>query len=61
MPDSLTASTIEWDALDSRKFADEEALLGHDFKGFVHPDDRPSLQRQWQDVLSLNGSDTTVR
>jgi diguanylate cyclase (GGDEF)-like protein/PAS domain S-box-containing protein len=39
---------------------DEEALLGHDFKGFVHPDDRPSLQRQWQDVLSLDGSDTTV-
>ena len=38
----------------------EEAMLDHDFKALVHPEDRQALERQWQGALARDGSDATV-
>jgi diguanylate cyclase (GGDEF)-like protein/PAS domain S-box-containing protein len=40
--------------------AAEEALLGQDFKAFVHRDDIAALARQWQSALARDGADATV-
>ncbi len=37
-----------------------DALVGRDFKTFVHDEDLGILARQWQALLARDGSDTTV-